>query len=269
MMFVAPLVLTRTLTSGVALVKPSAAADASHEQALETSDRDGSEKPQHERLAHLTQSIVDDLASAPTLDELSWRLSNEICGTRFEEFLLEAVSVLKDLLLDDIELDFPPDLQEAGELAVASTELAMAMAAAAVTFYDDQNWNEGVDGEDDHLELPDLQEILYGDQLPDAVQEAMHDGLAAHLCLLTLLKVKRLPDWLQEALKEQALQGQRRYLSLLKAGALEAGLELPISEVLEGIEPLDLKSEKAEHRRECAAVDSYLDGVASQRSSGS
>jgi hypothetical protein len=108
-----------------------------------------------------------------------------------------------------------------------------------------------------------LQELLYGSHLPRPIQHAIHEGLIAHLAVLTLLlRSHDVAADVRDELHRRALEGTRAYLPFLYGAALSAGVAVPngLSHRLDqlGVVPMNVKDVHAQSANERSAVEEYL-----------
>jgi hypothetical protein len=200
--------------------------------------------------------MVGEIRSAESPDDLDWTLSDLIAGGPLEGFLAAAIAALPHVPDEDFEVStehLDPQLRDAVHRSVLSTQVVLALLQTAA-----DRPSGRVDSLRQDGESPSLQELLYGDVLPPAVQEALYAGHVAYLALLTLLDDRPTPQWLRSELRRRLVASQHQYLELLVASARREGIVLP--EPLASIEPLDLDAAEREGERERRAVDSYLDG---------
>jgi hypothetical protein len=214
-----------------------------------------------ESLEALMRSMVDEIRSAQSPEDLDWVLSDLIVGGPLEGFLAAAIPALshvpdEDLAVSATSLD--RDLQDPVHRSLLSAEVALSLVHLSPDR--PSGLAELLRGTD---EPPSLQELLYGRLLPPAVQEALYAGHVAYLVLLTLLDERPMPQWLRSELRRKLVVNQHRYFGLLVAYAKKEGVVLPDS--LASIEPLDLDAAEREAEREHRAVDSYLDGRRADR----
>ena len=210
----------------------------------------------------LMRSMVDELRSAQSPEDLGWVLSELIVGGPLEGFLAAAVPASSHVPHEDLDVSttsLDRDLQAAVHRSLLSADVALALV---------QSPPERAPGLAELLrgteaEPVSLQELLYGKLLPPAVQEAVYAGHVAYLVLLTLLDDRPMSEWLRSELRRKLVANQRQYFALLVAYANKEGIELPDS--LASIEPLDLEAAEHEAEREHQAVDSYLDGLRAER----
>lgn len=225
----------------------------------------------------LMRSMVEEIRTVQTPEELEWALSDLIVGGPLEDFLTAASAAL--LHVDDADLEvttdnLDPDLQGAVHRFLLTTQVDLSLLrtledgplrgsgqrAHGLT----EHWTRGGSREGaGESERPTFQELLYGDALAPPIQEALYAGHVAFLALLTLLDDQPVPEWLRSELKQQMVCGQHLYLTLIVAFARQAGVALPTS--LESMEAIDLDQAEREAEREQRAVDSYLSHLRASR----
>lgn len=209
-----------------------------------------------ESLEALMRSMVDEIRSARSPEDLDWVLSDLIVGGPLERFLEAAMPALphvpdEELAVSATGLD--RDLQDPMHRSLLSAEVALSLV------HPSHARPSGLAGLlRGTSEPPSLQELLYGRLLPPAVQEALHAGHVAYLVLLTLLDERPMVPWLRSELRRKLVVSQYQYFGLLVAYAKREGVPLPDS--LASIEPLDLEAAERDAEREHGAVDSHLDG---------
>ncbi len=214
-----------------------------------------------ESLEALMRSMVDELRSAQSPEDLDWVLSDLIVGGPLEAFLAAAIPALPHVPDEDLDASttsLDRDLQDAVHRSLLSADVALAL----VQLSPDRppGLAKLLRGTN---EPASLQELLYGKRLPPAVQEALYAGHVSYLVLLTLLDERPMPRWLRSELRRKLVANQLQYFGLLVAYAKKEGVGIPDS--LAPIEPLDLDAAEHEAEREHRAVDSYLDGRRAER----
>lgn len=202
------------------------------------------------------RSMIGEIRSAESSEDLDWTLSDLIAGGPLEEFLAAAIAALPHVPDESFDVGtehLDPALRDAVQRSLVSTQVTLALLQPSTA------------GSSGHVDLlrPEgephrLQELLYGHRVPPAVQEALYAGHVTYLALLTLLDDEPTPTWLRVELQRRLAISQHEYLGLLVAYATKAGLDLP--EPLAFIEPLDLDAAEREGERERHAIDAYLDG---------
>jgi hypothetical protein len=103
-----------------------------------------------------------------------------------------------------------------------------------------------------------LFDVLYGDDLPPLMQEALYEGMVSYVSLLCLNDDRPVAEWLRENLLERLVAGQRKYLRFLLAAARDMGADVPESDVPPDLEPLDIEAAERAGAQERAAINTYL-----------
>lgn len=211
-------------------------------------------------LGTLLTTMVTEVRAARSVADLDWRISELLVGP-LDEFIGRVQELLPHIPEEDLTVpveDLDEAISQATLAFMASTELVVALSdkAAAEQDQDAQQIEESV-------ARPDPQDLLYGEDLPPAVQEALYDGQSSYLCLLALLDAEPLASWLLTELQQRMLDGQRNYLRLLIAYAREAEVPVPDLELLRTLEPLDLEQASRDADLQRRAIDRYLDSARS------
>jgi hypothetical protein len=224
-------------------------------------------------LERLMDPLVTEVLAASDPSDLDWRMSDLIAGGPLEDFLHGALTAAARLPSSELEVTadaLDDDLHEAAPFLALSARLGLDLMAKLA------HAREEGSAEGD-AEAPivatftddlDLQELLYGDRVPGAVQRALYAGQDSYISLLVLVSGRTLPDWLRADLRRRLLDGQREHLRVLVAIARAAELPVPEANILAELEPFDLDAAETESAAQRRGIRSHLVASRSARSRG-
>jgi len=254
-------VLVSASLANVAVVAATANAERHDEQAP-LGPRPGSvTRFDLEKLLASMARIVDGVRGARSPDELTWVLSEQICGDDFASF--QQAQVFGDLLAQLAEhegFEVTEGLVELRDLFLLSLTLGLGFIEGNAEQASVAGGGHDSAADGAPLSMPSIRDLLYGNELPRPVQAALYGAFVGQLGLLVLDDDDGgpMPEWLRDDLHTRARQGLLDYVAFLVGSAVQSGRKLPESPLLARITSMDLVAVQAEHERQEAAVAKYI-----------